>query len=222
MAAAFRRWNAAGRRQAADRPVQIVALGDSLTAGLRPAGQRGLSGQARKGAEGQRASRSRSPMPAFPATPPRAGSPGSTGRCRTGPTPSSSNSAPTTCCAGSIPQVTRRALDEIVRRLTRAPHRGAARRHARRSQSRASTTCRRFEAIYPELAAKYDVLLYPFFLDGVAGDAKLNQRDGLHPDRRRRRRDRGRHPAQGRGTGGPRARAARLVTRHVREIDFTK
>ena len=40
---------------------------------------------------------------------------------------------------------------------------------------------RQFEAIYPELAAKYDVLLYPFFLDGVAADAKLNQRDGLHP-----------------------------------------
>ncbi len=39
----------------------------------------------------------------------------------------------------------------------------------------------RFDAIYPELAKKYDVPLYPFFLDGVAGDAKLNQADGLHP-----------------------------------------
>ena len=28
---------------------------------------------------------------------------------------------------------------------------------------------------------KYDALLYPFFLDGVAGDPKLNQRDGIHP-----------------------------------------
>ncbi len=27
-----------------------------------------------------------------------------------------------------------------------------------------------FERIYPELAAKYGVLLYPFFLDGVAAD----------------------------------------------------
>jgi acyl-CoA thioesterase-1 len=25
-------------------------------------------------------------------------------------------------------------------------------------------------------------LLYPFFLDGVAGDPKLDQRDGLHPN----------------------------------------
>jgi acyl-CoA thioesterase-1 len=38
-----------------------------------------------------------------------------------------------------------------------------------------------FETIYPEIASKYGALLYPFFLDGVAGDAKLNQRDGLHP-----------------------------------------
>ncbi|WGD32423.1 arylesterase [Ancylobacter sp. WKF20] len=39
----------------------------------------------------------------------------------------------------------------------------------------------RFNAIYPRLAAKYDVPLYPFFLDGVAGQGKLNQPDGIHP-----------------------------------------
>lgn len=39
----------------------------------------------------------------------------------------------------------------------------------------------RFNAIYPRLAATYDVPLYPFFLDGVAGQAKLNQPDGIHP-----------------------------------------
>jgi acyl-CoA thioesterase-1 len=38
-----------------------------------------------------------------------------------------------------------------------------------------------FDAIYPALAKAYDVPLYPFFLDGVAGDPKLNQPDGLHP-----------------------------------------
>jgi acyl-CoA thioesterase-1 len=41
---------------------------------------------------------------------------------------------------------------------------------------------RAFDAIYPELAAKDGVLLYPFFLDGVALDAKLNIGDGLHPN----------------------------------------
>jgi acyl-CoA thioesterase-1 len=40
---------------------------------------------------------------------------------------------------------------------------------------------RKFDAIYPDLAAKSGVLLYPFFLDGVATDGKLNQRDGIHP-----------------------------------------
>ncbi|MCK1718386.1 arylesterase [Bradyrhizobium sp. 141] len=39
----------------------------------------------------------------------------------------------------------------------------------------------RFNSIYPELAKKFDVPLYPFFLDGVAADAKLNQPDGIHP-----------------------------------------
>ncbi len=42
---------------------------------------------------------------------------------------------------------------------------------------------RRFDAIYGELAGKHGVLLYPFFLDGVALDAKLNLGDGLHPNK---------------------------------------
>jgi len=39
----------------------------------------------------------------------------------------------------------------------------------------------RFNAIYPDLAKSFDVPLYPFFLNGVAADAKLNQADGIHP-----------------------------------------
>ena len=39
----------------------------------------------------------------------------------------------------------------------------------------------RFNAIYPDLAKTFQVPLYPFFLEGVATDAKLNQADGLHP-----------------------------------------
>jgi len=39
----------------------------------------------------------------------------------------------------------------------------------------------RFNAIYPELAKSFGVPLYPFFLEGVATDARLNQADGLHP-----------------------------------------
>lgn len=39
-----------------------------------------------------------------------------------------------------------------------------------------------FNAIYPELAKQLDVALYPFFLDGVAAQADLNQSDGMHPN----------------------------------------
>ena len=39
-----------------------------------------------------------------------------------------------------------------------------------------------FDAIYPKLAAKYDVPLYPFFLDGVAGESGFQLEDGLHPN----------------------------------------
>jgi acyl-CoA thioesterase-1 len=41
---------------------------------------------------------------------------------------------------------------------------------------------RDFEAIFADLANKYDVVFYPFFLDGVATQAKLALRDGMHPN----------------------------------------
>jgi acyl-CoA thioesterase I len=78
------------------------------------------------------------------------------------------------------PAETRKALDEILRRLKERkiavllagmlapPNMGGDYSAA-------------FNRIYPELAEKHDVLLYPFFLDGVAAVEKLNQRDGIHP-----------------------------------------
>jgi len=39
-----------------------------------------------------------------------------------------------------------------------------------------------FDAIYPELASKHALLLYPFFLDGIAFEAKFNLGDGIHPN----------------------------------------
>jgi acyl-CoA thioesterase-1 len=39
-----------------------------------------------------------------------------------------------------------------------------------------------FDAIYPTLARRHGVALYPFFLEGVALDPSLNQADGLHPN----------------------------------------
>ena len=39
-----------------------------------------------------------------------------------------------------------------------------------------------FDAIYPALAERYGVTLYPFFLEGVAAQRSLNQNDGIHPN----------------------------------------
>jgi acyl-CoA thioesterase-1 len=41
---------------------------------------------------------------------------------------------------------------------------------------------RSFNAIFPDLAKQHDVLLYPFFLQGVAMRSNLNLSDGLHPN----------------------------------------
>lgn len=42
----------------------------------------------------------------------------------------------------------------------------------------------RFDGLYPALSKKYDALLYPFYLDGVAASPNLNQTDGIHPNSR--------------------------------------
>jgi acyl-CoA thioesterase-1 len=39
-----------------------------------------------------------------------------------------------------------------------------------------------FNRIFPDLAKKHKVPLYPFFLDGVVADPALNQADGIHPN----------------------------------------
>jgi acyl-CoA thioesterase I len=45
-----------------------------------------------------------------------------------------------------------------------------------------ATYTAQFRAVYPALAKRYDVPLIPFFLEGVAGVAALNQADGIHPN----------------------------------------
>jgi acyl-CoA thioesterase-1 len=81
---------------------------------------------------------------------------------------------------GIDPKVTRTALTDILTRLqarkiavllcgmVAPPNYGA-------------DYSARFNAIYPDLAKAFQVPLYPFFLEGVASDARLNQADGLHP-----------------------------------------
>jgi len=81
---------------------------------------------------------------------------------------------------GIEPKVTRAALDAIIQRLKArgikvllcgmyaAPNLGEPYGKA-------------FNSIYPDLAKKYGVPLYPFFLDGVIDNEELKQADGLHP-----------------------------------------
>ena len=81
---------------------------------------------------------------------------------------------------GFKPDVTRDALDAILRRLTER-HIVVLLCGMRAAPNLGADYVKAFERIYPDLAAKYNVALYPFFLDGVAGDLKLLQHDGLHP-----------------------------------------
>ena len=82
---------------------------------------------------------------------------------------------------GQDPAAAERNLDAILARLAERripvllagmkapPNMGADYREA-------------FDAIFPRLAARHGVALYPFFLEGVAGNAALIQPDGLHPN----------------------------------------
>ncbi len=164
---------------AADRPVRIVALGDSLTAGL------GLPVDSTFPAKLEKALKAKG----LAVEVSNAGVSGDTtagGLARLDwSVPAGTDAVIVELGANDMlrgidPKVTRRALEEIVRRLNE-------RRIAvllagmRAAPNLGPDYGREFEAIYSDLAARNDLLLYPFFLDGVAAEAKLNQHDGLHP-----------------------------------------
>lgn len=82
---------------------------------------------------------------------------------------------------GIDPKITEAALDHILARLkARNIRMLLAGMYAPRNNGEAYTTA--FDAIYPRLAQKYGVPLYPFFLDGIQGEATLNLSDGMHPN----------------------------------------
>lgn len=82
---------------------------------------------------------------------------------------------------GLDPAVTRKALEGIITRLKarNIPVMLAGMYGAR---NLGPDYVKRFEAIYADLAEKYDLVLYPFFLEGVSGGpARYALPDGLHP-----------------------------------------
>ncbi len=82
---------------------------------------------------------------------------------------------------GVNPDVTRNALDQILTKL-KARKIPVLLAGMKSPPNMGPDYVAKFDAIFPDLAKKYDVLLYPFFLEGVAANDKLNQRDGMHPN----------------------------------------
>ena len=81
---------------------------------------------------------------------------------------------------GLDPAVTRTALSDILRRL-KARNIAVMLCGMMAPPNYGRDYAAHFNSIYPDLAKSFGVPLYPFFLDGVAADAKLNQADGIHP-----------------------------------------
>jgi len=82
---------------------------------------------------------------------------------------------------GIAPAVTEKNLRAILDRL-RAAHVKVLLTGMHAQRNLGADYVRQFDTIYPRLAKDYDVLFYPFFLDGVALNPKLNQADGMHPN----------------------------------------
>jgi acyl-CoA thioesterase I len=82
---------------------------------------------------------------------------------------------------GLDPVQTEEALDEILTRA-KAKKLPVLLMGMRAPPNMGADYATKFDAIYPRLAQKHDALVYPFFLDGVAAQAELNQLDGIHPN----------------------------------------
>jgi acyl-CoA thioesterase-1 len=171
--------SAAAAAEKADRPVRIVVLGDSLSAGLGLAANEALPAKLEKALNSK----------GLGVTIENAGVSGDTASGGLGrldwSVPDGTDAVIVELGAndalrGSDPKVTRAALEAIIRRLKE-------RRIAvllvgmLAPRNLGPDYVKAFDPIYPELAKAYDVILYPFILDGVAGDRALNQADGLHP-----------------------------------------
>jgi acyl-CoA thioesterase-1 len=164
---------------AAERPVKIVALGDSLTAGF------GVAADAAFPAKLERALQAKGLAVEMINA-------GVSGDTAAGGLARLDWSVPEDADAvilelgandalrGFDPAVTRDALDAILQRLT-AKGVPVLLAGMRAPPNMGADYARRFDAIFPELAQKYAVPLYPFFLEHVATQAKLNQGDGIHP-----------------------------------------
>jgi len=176
---AFAALSGAANAQNNARPVKLVAFGDSLTAGL------GLPAASTFPAKLEAALRAKG----FMVDVANAGVSGDTvadGLARLDwSIPEGTDAVIVELGAndalrGLDPKLTRSGLDEIVKRL-RQRHVAVLLAGMYAPRNLGPEYSAQFDPIYSDLAKAYDLALYPFFLDGVATDPKLNQPDGLHP-----------------------------------------
>ena len=170
---------AAAQPGSAARPLKIVALGDSLTAGL------GLPGDAAFPARLERALAGKG----IAAQVVNAGVSGDTsadGLARLDwSVPDDADAVilelgANDALRGIDPTHTRANLDALLKRL-KARHIPVLLAGMRAPPNMGADYVKAFDPIYPDLAADYGAVFYPFFLDGVAAERGLNQGDGLHP-----------------------------------------
>lgn len=174
-------WMAAGSMavRAAERPLKIVAFGDSLTAGL------GLPAQSSFPSRLEQALRAKGHN-VFVENAGVSGDTASGGLARLDwSVPDDADAVilelgANDALRGVDPAITRRSLEAIVARL-QARGISVLLAGMRAPRNLGFDYVREFDAIYPELAAKYGLVFDPFFLEGVATEAALNQADGLHP-----------------------------------------
>jgi acyl-CoA thioesterase-1 len=82
---------------------------------------------------------------------------------------------------GRDPKAMKADLTAIVRRL-KARRIGAVLAGLRAPPARSAAYAAEFDAAFPAVARAEKVALYPFLLDGVALDPRLNQKDAIHPN----------------------------------------
>ncbi len=169
-----------GNASAADRPIRIVALGDSLIAGF------GLPEQEAFPARLARALQAKG----FAVEIVNAGVSGDTasgGLARLDwSVPEGADAVilelgGNDALRGIDPKVTRAAIERILQRLeARGVEVLLCGMQAPRNLG--GDYAREFDSIFAELAAQHGAILYPFFLEGVAVDPKFTQSDRLHPN----------------------------------------
>jgi acyl-CoA thioesterase-1 len=164
---------------AADRPVRIVVLGDSLSAGY------GLAAADALPAKLEKALKAKGHDVAIE----NAGVSGDTSSGGLGrldwSVPDGTDAVIVELGAndalrGLDPKVTRTALETIITRL-KARKIAVLLAGMLAPRNMGPDYAKAFDPIYPELAAAHDLILYPFILDGVQGVPSLNLPDGMHP-----------------------------------------